>query len=179
MKSAISDKKFLTTMLLCLFFSTWGMHRFYVGKRGTGILMVMTLGGVFIWSLIDLIMIATGSFTDIEGRVIAYKNPNPEAKAKKKAKKPIKKATSRVPKDYDQPLYTKKMIWNSIRAIAFIGLPIAFFMSWVNISWLTFFLIMIGIPFSGFVFDALFDKYDSWDKRSKESFFKKYNIKRT
>ena len=44
-----------------------GIHRFYVGKIGTGILMILTFGGFGIWVLIDLIMIATNGFTDVNG----------------------------------------------------------------------------------------------------------------
>ncbi|MFN3499958.1 MAG: NINE protein [Pannonibacter indicus] len=43
------------------------MHRFYTGKIGTGILMILTLGGLGIWSLIDLIMIIVGSYKDKQG----------------------------------------------------------------------------------------------------------------
>ena len=62
-----SDKEWLITLLLSLFLGTLGVHRFYVGKIGTGILQVLTLGGCGIWALIDIIMIATGNFKDKDG----------------------------------------------------------------------------------------------------------------
>ena len=65
-----SDKNWLATLLLCLFIGGIGVHRFYVGKVGTGILQLITLGGCGIWTLIDLIMIITGSFTDKNGNKI-------------------------------------------------------------------------------------------------------------
>ena len=65
-----SDKNWLATLLLCLFLGGIGVHRFYVGKVGTGILQLITLGGCGIWTLIDLIMIITGSFTDKDGKKI-------------------------------------------------------------------------------------------------------------
>lgn len=65
-----SDKNWLATLLLCLFLGGIGVHRFYVGKVGTEILQLITLGGCGIWTLIDLIMIITGSFTDKDGNKI-------------------------------------------------------------------------------------------------------------
>ena len=65
-----SDKEWLPALLLCLFAGGLGIHRFYAGKTGTGILMLLTGGGCGIWALIDLIMIVTGNFTDAEGRLI-------------------------------------------------------------------------------------------------------------
>ena len=59
-----SQKNWVVTLLLCFFFGYLGIHRFYVGKVGTGILMLLTGGGFGIWWIIDLIMIAVGSFTD-------------------------------------------------------------------------------------------------------------------
>jgi TM2 domain-containing membrane protein YozV len=46
----------------------FGVHRFYVGKVGTGILMLFTFGGFGIWALIDLIILVCGAFTDGDGR---------------------------------------------------------------------------------------------------------------
>ena len=62
-----SEKGFVPTLLLCLLLGGLGIHRFYVGKIGTGILMIITMGGLGIWVLIDLIMIIIGKFTDKQG----------------------------------------------------------------------------------------------------------------
>ncbi|WP_313892744.1 TM2 domain-containing protein [Psychrobacillus sp.] len=66
----MTQKNFLATLLLCLFVGGFGVHRFYVGKIGTGLLMFFTFGGLGIWTLIDFIMIAIGKFTDKEGHLI-------------------------------------------------------------------------------------------------------------
>jgi TM2 domain-containing membrane protein YozV len=68
--SNISPKSRLVTLLLCFFLGGFGAHRFYVGKMGTGVLMLLTLGGFGIWYLVDLIMIIVGSFRDQQGRVV-------------------------------------------------------------------------------------------------------------
>ena len=63
-----SPKKRLVALLLNFFFGFLGVHRFYVGKIGTGIFQFFTLGGLFIWTLIDLFTILFGSFKDIDGK---------------------------------------------------------------------------------------------------------------
>lgn len=65
-----SPKDFTITTLLCFFLGVFGIHRFYVGKILTGILMLITGGGFGIWYIIDLIMLIMGKFTDDEGRPI-------------------------------------------------------------------------------------------------------------
>ncbi len=66
----VSEKKRVVALLLCFFLGGLGVHRFYVGKVGTGILQIVTLGGVGIWVLIDFIMIIVGKFTDKQGNVL-------------------------------------------------------------------------------------------------------------
>ena len=66
----VSDKGFVAAILLCFFLGAFGVHRFYAGKIGTGILMLITFGGFGIWVLIDFILIVTGSFRDGNGLLI-------------------------------------------------------------------------------------------------------------
>ena len=59
-----SDKSRTVALLLCIFAGVLGIHRYYVGKIGTGILYTLT-GGLFgIGAFVDLIKICVGSFTD-------------------------------------------------------------------------------------------------------------------
>ena len=65
-----SETKILPAFLLCMFFGCFGFHRFYVGKIGTGVLQLFTLGGLGVWALVDFIVIVVGAFTDKAGRKI-------------------------------------------------------------------------------------------------------------
>ena len=65
-----SEKSFVATLILCFLLGGLGVHRFYVGKTGTGILMLLTLGGLGIWQLVDLIVIAVQNFKDNKGLLI-------------------------------------------------------------------------------------------------------------
>jgi TM2 domain-containing membrane protein YozV len=51
----------------------FGAHRIYLGKIGSGIAMLLTLGGLGIWWLIDFFISVFGNYTDAEGRVVDRK----------------------------------------------------------------------------------------------------------
>ena len=67
---AKSSKSWVATLLLCFFLGGLGVHRFYVGKTGTGVLQLLTCGGFGLWVFIDFIMILVGAFTDADGQKI-------------------------------------------------------------------------------------------------------------
>jgi TM2 domain-containing membrane protein YozV len=66
----ISPKSRLAVALFAWFLGGFGAHRFYLGKIGTAIAMLLTLGGLGIWALIDFIMAVAGVMKDKEGKVI-------------------------------------------------------------------------------------------------------------
>ena len=70
-----SPKSRTTAQLLSIFLGVFGAHRFYVGKTQSAILMACTLGGLGVWYMYDLIMIAAGSFRDADGLLIVNWEP--------------------------------------------------------------------------------------------------------
>jgi len=67
-----SQNQWIVVLLLAFFLGFIGAHRFYVGKNGTGILMILTLGGIGLWVLYDLIIIITGNFKTKEGNKVSF-----------------------------------------------------------------------------------------------------------
>ena len=88
MEGDVSPKSRLATTLLAFFLGEFGAHRFYLGKIGTAVAMLLLgivgwstvwffgvglafLIGVGIWAFVDFIFAVIGCMKDKEGRVIA------------------------------------------------------------------------------------------------------------
>lgn len=67
-----SQNQWIVVLLLAFFLGFIGAHRFYVGKNGTGILMILTVGGIGLWVLFDLIIIITGNFKTKQGNKVSF-----------------------------------------------------------------------------------------------------------
>ncbi|MBV7336910.1 TM2 domain-containing protein [Chloroflexi bacterium TSY] len=70
--SRVNPSSKAITLLLCVFglFGLAGLHRLYTGHVVIGIIQLLTMGGLMIWTLIDLVLILTGNFRDSEGRML-------------------------------------------------------------------------------------------------------------
>ncbi|CDE31383.1 MAG: TM2 domain-containing protein [Ruminococcus sp.] len=66
----MNAKSKMVALLLCIFLGGLGIHRFYVGKIGTGIIWLLTGGCFGIGYIVDIVMIATGKFTDKAGNAL-------------------------------------------------------------------------------------------------------------
>lgn len=83
-QSTLSDKSKGIAVVLSIFLGGLGIHRFYIGRIGTGLCMLALFGIgwlttgflvgfgllaiVYIWDFIDFIRLLTGGLTDNEGR---------------------------------------------------------------------------------------------------------------
>tara|TARA_B100000242_G_C43044406_1_gene487363 strand:+ start:1011 stop:1733 length:723 start_codon:yes stop_codon:yes gene_type:complete len=68
-----SEEDWYLCILFCFFLGVFGAHRFYTGKKDSGIIMLFTAGGLYIWWLIDLITILSGNFKNSKGQLIRKK----------------------------------------------------------------------------------------------------------
>lgn len=71
-KNMTFNSRWLATLLLCALLGVFGAHRFYLGRVGTGLLMLFTFGGLGIWYLIDLIIVIVGSMRDSNGNLVKH-----------------------------------------------------------------------------------------------------------
>jgi TM2 domain-containing membrane protein YozV len=69
-EATVSDKSRLAVTLFAFFLGVFGAHRWYLGKTGTAIAMLLTFGGLTIWALVDFIMAVSGQMRDKEGKLI-------------------------------------------------------------------------------------------------------------
>lgn len=69
-QDVVSPHSGVTAWILCIFLGWFGAHRFYVGKIGTGLLMLFTFGGLGIWYVYDYYSIPCRNFTDSQGRYL-------------------------------------------------------------------------------------------------------------
>jgi TM2 domain-containing membrane protein YozV len=78
----MSEKSRLVTLLFCWFLGIFGAHRFYVGKTGTGVIWLLTLGCLGIGLVVDLIMILLGRFYDSQNKPVLawFRNCDAEGK---------------------------------------------------------------------------------------------------
>ena len=66
-----SDKNYIVAVLLAWFLGGLGVDRFYLGYTGIGIAKLLTFGGLGIWWLIDLILIALKKVPDRQGQPLS------------------------------------------------------------------------------------------------------------
>jgi hypothetical protein len=76
-----SEHSRAVALVLAAVLGPFGAHRFYTGRIRSGVLMAATLGGVGIWYLYDLIVVAAGDFRDRQGRVLSRWEVDPGARA--------------------------------------------------------------------------------------------------
>ncbi len=69
-----SDRDWLVTLILSIVLGGCGVHRFYCGKIGTGIIWFLTGGCLGIGYIIDVVTIALGNFRDINGKLVRREN---------------------------------------------------------------------------------------------------------
>lgn len=64
------SSKWIAALLLSIIFGVFGIHRFFLGRIGTGLLMLFTAGGLGIWYVVDIILVITGNLKDQNGNLV-------------------------------------------------------------------------------------------------------------
>ncbi len=67
-QASVSERSRALTLGLAILGGVFGLHRFYTGRTQSGIWMCLTLGGMGIWYLYDVVVVAAGDFRDGDGR---------------------------------------------------------------------------------------------------------------
>lgn len=76
----VSERSRAVALALAVVGGVFGLHRFYTGRVQSGVWMCVTLGGLGIWYLYDLVVLAAGDFVDGDGRrVLRWEVSDPAA----------------------------------------------------------------------------------------------------
>src|SRR3989442_15657335 len=70
-EGGVSERSRGVALGLAVIGGVFGLHRFYTGRTASGVWMCLTLGGLGIWYLYDVVVLAVGEFRDGEGRRVA------------------------------------------------------------------------------------------------------------
>lgn len=66
-RTGVSGRSRGVALALALVGGPLGLHRFYAGRRASGVAMILTIGGLGIWWLYDVVTLASGEFRDVDG----------------------------------------------------------------------------------------------------------------
>lgn len=66
----LSSRNWNTALLLSILLGFVGADRFYVGRTGLGILKLVTLGGYFVWWVVDVVLLLQGGMKDDLGKLV-------------------------------------------------------------------------------------------------------------
>lgn len=65
-----SDKNWVIAICLSVFLGMWGVDRFYLGYITVGLVKLLTLGGIGMWWIIDIVLLLLGAMRDAEDDVV-------------------------------------------------------------------------------------------------------------